>query len=187
MKQNKVAKCKVCRTEFIRYQSTKQVCSVPCAMEFAKQRAEKKRQIEAKEFREETKRLKERLKTKADWLREAQQAFNAYIRIRDKGQPCISCQRHHKGQYHAGHYRTTKAAPQLRFNTFNVFKQCQPCNAHLSGNITEYRINLVKKIGAKKVDFIESNNESRPYSIEYAKRVKKIFRAKSRLYERKFR
>ena len=37
------------------------------------------------------------------------------------------------------------AMPSLRFNTHNVHKQCSACNNHLSGNMIEYRINLIAK------------------------------------------
>lgn len=180
MKQPKPKKCRACKVKFQPRNSLQVACSPRCALDIAKEAREKRERKEIKE-------AKQRIKTKSEWLREAQVAFNAFIRIRDDKEPCISCQRHHRGQYHAGHYRTVKAAPQLRFNLFNVFKQCMPCNAHLSGNITEYRINLVKKISTERVEWIESNNESKPYSIEYAKRVKKIFSKRARLYKKLFR
>lgn len=180
MKQVKPKKCRACKAKFQPRNSLQVACSPRCALEIA--RANK-----LKRDRKEIKEAKQRIKTKAEWLREAQAAFNAFVRIRDDKEPCISCQRFHSGKYDAGHYRTTKAAPQLRFNLWNNHKQCQPCNRHLSGNITEYRINLVKKIGAERVDWIESNNESKPYSIEYARRAKKIFSKRTRLYKKLFR
>lgn len=178
--QVKTKKCKECRKPFTPFNSMAKACSPRCALALVNKEKERK-------FNAETRRLKAKVKTKGQWLKEAQAAFNAFVRVRDQGEPCISCQRHHQGQYHAGHYRTTKAAPQLRFNLFNVFKQCQPCNAHLSGNITEYRINLVKKVGAERVQWIESNQESKPYDIEYARRVKRIFTKRARIYKRLFR
>lgn len=100
------------------------------------------------------------------WAKKAQTAFNSFIRDRDKDLPCVSCNRHHQGQYHAGHYRSVGAAKQLRFTEANCHKQCAPCNNHKSGNITEYRINLIKKIGINKVEQLENNNEVKRYSIE---------------------
>lgn len=99
-------------------------------------------------------------------LRLAQKAFNAFIRERDKNGFCISCGRNHRGQYHAGHYRSIGAAPHLRFNQFNVNKQCAPCNNHKSGNIGEYRINLVAKFGLEKVEWLESQNEPVKLTID---------------------
>lgn len=180
LKPKREKKCKHCKATFKPYNTTQVVCSPKCALMFAEK--QNKRLFDA-----ETRKRKAKLKSRADWLREAQQAFNAFIRVRDHYEPCISCQRHHQGQYHAGHYRTTKAAPQLRFNTYNVFKQCQPCNTHLSGNITEYRINLAKKIGEHRVRQLENNNREARYTIEYAKRIKRIFSKRARLYKKLFR
>lgn len=85
----------------------------------------------------------------------AQTAFNAYIRARDSKEPCISCQRHHSGQYHAGHFKTVSARSELKFNEDNCHKQCAPCNNHLSGNIEHYRPNLINKIGRERVEALD--------------------------------
>ena len=125
--------------------------SYECAVELAKQDREKRLAKEQKKQRsaqrKRDKETRDRLKSRSDHLREAQTVFNKFIRLRDEKAPCISCGRHHKGQYHAGHYRSTGACPELRFEELNVHKQCAPCNDHLSWNIVNYRINLIKKIG----------------------------------------
>lgn len=110
--------------------------------------------------------------------KKAQVAFNSFIRERDKDLSCISCDRHHQGQYHAGHYRSVGAAKQLRFNEINCHKQCAPCNNHKSGNITEYRINLIKKIGISNTEALENNNETRRYSIEEYKEIEALYKLK---------
>jgi hypothetical protein len=118
------------------------------------------------------------IKPKSEYVKEAQTAFNSYIRERDKDLPCISCQRNHSGQYHAGHYRTTKAAPELRFNESNVHKQCSVCNNHLSGNILEYRINLINHLGIEVVEWIEGKHEPKKYSIDDLKSIKEEYKLK---------
>lgn len=110
--------------------------------------------------------------------KKAQIAFNSFIRERDKDLPCISCDRHHQGQYHAGHYRSVGAAKQLRFTEINCHKQCAPCNNHKSGNITEYRINLIKKIGVNNTESLENNNEVKRYSIEEYKEIEALYKLK---------
>ncbi|TEW24926.1 recombination protein NinG, partial [Histophilus somni] len=108
-----------------------------------------------KEERAKIKAVKERLKSRSERLKELQGVFNRFIRLRDKNLPCISCGRYHQGQWHAGHYRSVGACPELRFNEDNVHKQCSVCNNHKSGNVIEYRINLVAKIGVERVEFLE--------------------------------
>jgi hypothetical protein len=144
-----------------------------CAVKTVKEAKQRKR-------KRETKAARDRLKTRSEWAKEAQTAFNAWVRERDYGEPCISCQRHHKGQYHAGHYRTVGACPELRFEPLNCAKQCSVCNLHLSGNLIEYRINLVKKIGAEKVEWLEGPHEPKHYTVEDLKAIKKEYSRKAR-------
>ena len=112
------------------------------------------------------------------WLKKAQASVNAYVRKRDELLPCISCQRHHTGQYHAGHYRSVGSAPELRFEVMQIHKQCAPCNTHLSGNLINYRINLIEKIGQDAVDWIEGPHEPKRYRIEDLKEIDREYRDK---------
>ena len=170
----KLKKCRICNATFEPRASTQVVCSWQCASVFTAKEKEKR---DRKEYREK----KEALKSRRDWLNDAQTAFNAYIRERDKNLPCISCGRHHTGQYHAGHYRSVAAASQLRYNEDNVHKQCQPCNTHKSGNAIEYRINLVKRIGLEKVEKLENDNTVVKWTIEQAKQIKELYNKKLKL------
>lgn len=174
IKEPKLKSCKVCKIKFIPRSSTQVVCSWQCSIAHTSKEKEKR---ERKEYREK----KESLKSRRDWLNEAQTVFNAFIRERDKELPCVSCNRHHQGQYHAGHYRSVAAASQLRFNEDNVHKQCQPCNTHKSGNAIEYRINLVKRIGIERVEQLENDNTVVKLTIEQAKEIKELYNRKLKL------
>ena len=173
-KIDKKRKCSVCEKEFVMMESTTKVCSISCALTYAREKNEAK---EKKEVKAEIRKLKINLKTRSQWLRETQTEFNKYIRLRDRDRPCISCGRHHNGQYHAGHYRSVGACPELRFNENNCQKQCQPCNNHLSGNIVEYRLNLINRIGQQAVDDLESHHPPRKYTIDEIKELKRHYRA----------
>ncbi|SEE39329.1 Bacteriophage Lambda NinG protein [Pseudomonas coleopterorum] len=178
-KRPRPKKCKVatCRASFVPTKSFQIWCSPDCAVVIvrAKQAAERK-SFEQRE-RREIKVRKEKLKSRADHLKETQTVFNEWIRLRDAGLPCVSCGRHHEGQYHAGHYRTVAASPELRFEPLNVHKQCAPCNNHKSGDIVNYRINLMHRIGAERVDWIEGPHEPQRYTIEQLKEIKAHYRA----------
>lgn len=143
-----------------------------CAAEYA-------RQVREKAERKELRARKEKLKTRSQWLKEAQIEFNRYIRERDRDLPCISCGRFHSGAYDAGHYRSVGAAPQLRFDETNCHKQCVPCNQHKSGNAIEYRQGLISKIGRERVESLEGNNCIVKWTIEDAKRIKAEYKAKT--------
>lgn len=177
MSEPKETKCKVCGKPFIKtFSSTQKVCSPVCAIKLARDNAQKaQEQAEKKKLKER----KAKLKGRSEWLKEAQSVFNKFIRLRDKDQPCISCGRYHQGKYDAGHYRSVGACPELRFCEINCFRQCVPCNQHKSGNIIEYRINLVKRIGADKVAWLErQDHEPKKYTIEDCKEIIKYYKAK---------
>ena len=172
----KSKKCKACGEEFTPTQTFQKWCSTRCALELIDEKKEQKK-------RREIKAAKQKLKTKGDYMKEAQTAFNRYIRQRDIHLPCISCGRLHQGQWHAGHYRTTKAAPELRIGPdaeWNCHRQCAPCNNHKSGDIVNYRIELVKRIGADRVAWLEGPHELKRYTIEDLQAIKKKYNAKYR-------
>ncbi len=112
------------------------------------------------------------------WMKRAQAAFNAWVRARDEGQPCISCGRHHQGQYHAGHYRPAGSNPELRFEPDNCHLQCAPCNSHLSGNLTAYRPALIAKIGLDRVEWLEGSHEPRRYRREDYQAIEAEYKSK---------
>lgn len=80
---------------------------------------------------------------------------HAYIRERDKNLPCISCGKFAKLE--AGHYIADGSSSFLRFNLDNIHGQCMSCNRYGHGNLINYRIGLVKKIGEDKVKWLEDN------------------------------
>ena len=111
-------------------------------------------------------------------LKKTQQIFNKYIRLCDDKQPCISCGRFHSGQYHAGHYLTVGANPELRFDPENCHKQCSACNNHLSGNLVNYRVSLIHKIGIEKVESLEGHHPPKRYTIDNLKTLQKWYKRK---------
>lgn len=131
------------------------VCSPTCAVYAVEIKRGKAAIKAAAEDRRLTRAALVRLKSRAQLIREAQTAFNAWVRVRDAQLPCVSCGRMHEGQWHAGHYRSAGSRPDLRFDPANVHKQCAPCNTHLSGNPIPYRVTLIQRIGPAEVDRLE--------------------------------
>ncbi|MDW8843931.1 recombination protein NinG [Pseudomonas carnis] len=181
-KPRRPKKCSVssCKASFIPRESFQTWCSPDCAVAIARDRQQRKRKALAQVERREIKVRKEKLKSRADHLKDTQHAFNAWVRARDAALPCISCGRHHEGQYHAGHYRTVGANPELRFEPLNAWKQCAPCNNHLSGNLINYRISLLQRIGEEKVAWLEGPHEAKKYTVEELKAMTAEYRAKTR-------
>lgn len=178
-KQPRAKKCQnpACAESFIPQRLGQKVCSPACALAIAPQNQQRARKAIDQLERREIKARKEKLKSRAEHLKDAQAAVNEYVRLRDKDHPCISCGRHHQGQYHAGHYRTTAAHPELRFELLNIHKQCAPCNNHKSGDIVNYRINLVAKIGAEAVEWLEGPHEPQKLTVDEIKAITAKYRA----------
>jgi len=154
-------------------------CDNECRIEYGIKKTDKLRakhkQIVDKKFNKKKREFK--LNDKPYRTTEAQAAFNSYIRYRDSKEPCISCQRYHDGQYHAGHFKTTKARPDLRFNVDNCHKQCAPCNNNLSGNIGEYITHLINKIGQQRFDELTRVNIKK-YTCEELKDIEIYYKTK---------
>lgn len=180
----KAKRCKSCRETFIPSRPLQSACGVQCAIALTNAGKEKARKAKEARERQEHRAAKERIKTKGEHAKEAQAAFNEFIRLRDKDLPCVSCGRHHQGQYHAGHFRSIGGNPELRFIEMNVHKQCAPCNNHKSGNLVKYRVELINRIGSIRVEFLEGPHEPRRYTIEDLKEIKSEYRAKVRELKR---
>ena len=150
-------------------------CDIAC---YGLHKAKKDRESRDKRKRKEHAERKESIKTKAEHARESQAAFNAWIRARDRGLPCISCDKPDDGshQRHASHYRSRGACPEIAYEPLNVHTSCAQCNTMKSGNILEYRIRLVKKIGQAAVDWLEGPHEAKRYTIDELKEIKARYR-----------
>ena len=181
-KPAKPKKCRVatCRASFVPAKPFQSWCSPDCAVAIIRQRQDKQRKSFAQRERREIKVRKEKLKSRADHLKDTQQAFNAWVRARDAALPCVSCGHHHQGKYDAGHYRTVGSNPALRFEPMNCHRQCSPCNTRLSGNIVNYRIELVKRIGAEAVEWLEGPHEAKKYTVDELKAMTADYRAKTK-------
>lgn len=179
LKEVKQKTCKACGEKFTpSFNSTQVVCSIKCAQAHAPANHEKARKAIDQRERREIKVRKEKLKTRADHLKETQVVVNQYIRLRDADLPCVSCGRFHDGQWHAGHFRSAGGHPELRFEPLNIWRQCAPCNTHKSGDLVNYRAELVRRIGPEKVEWLEGPHEAKRYTIEDLKAIKAEYRAK---------
>jgi len=182
---NKINGCKV---EFVRWNSlTQKCCSTECSIQYATTtNAEKRR----KAFDRETRHRKEALKTVTQLIQECQRTcFNPWIRFRDRNEPCISCgdlyptlRDKFGGVWDAGHFLSTGSTPELRFHEDNCHRQCKSCNSPGPNKsrwvAAEYRVNLIKKIGIQRVEWLEGPHDAAKYTREDVKDLKALFRRK---------
>ena len=94
------------------------------------------------------------------WLKALQKEVNKFIRLRDKGQPCIACGTVWKPSFQASHFIPQGRSSFLRFDERNIHSGCIRCNLFVGGgNIHGYRRRLASKrlSGWKKIN-IELKN-----------------------------
>lgn len=184
--KQRTKKCKCgCKQTFTPRNSLQVAATVDCAMKLArKQRESAERQV-AKVAHKADREAKEKLKTRSDWIKEAQTAFNAFVRFRDRDQPCICCgQPLHSGevggQYDCGHYRSVGSAPHMRFDERNAHAQRKQCNRWGSGRAVDYRIGLIARIGLEAVEDLEADQSVRKWTIDELKAIRDEYRTRLR-------
>lgn len=167
--------CKQCNTQFTPVRPMQNVCSPRCALRKVRaDKAEEKKTLKAR---------KEAIKTIPQLIKEAQVEFNAYIRLRDSGKPCICCglplgTGEVGGGFDAGHYRSTGSASHLRFHEDNCHGQRKQCNRYGAGRAVDYRIGLIARIGLERVLALESDNTTRKWTREELIAIKQTYRDK---------
>ncbi len=179
--------CQWCREPFAPVRALQKVCSPLCASRLVESKADKKR---AKEKAAEARRDREKriaLKTIPELKKEAQIAFNAYIRARDRlaGHPCICCGRpldwgRLGGAVDAGHYRSTGSADHLRFREDNCHAQRSDCNRFGAGRAVDYRIGLLSRIGRDRLEALETDNAPHKWTRTELIAIRDEYRAKAR-------
>ncbi|UVH51586.1 recombination protein NinG [Pseudomonas sp. CBS] len=190
-KERKKKTCKnpACGISFPPQRLGQAVCSPKCGLAIKDINQAKARKSLAQVERREIKIRKEKLKSRGEHMREAQQAFNEYVRTRDQaaGHLCISSGKPldwSGNAVDAGHYRSVGSAPHLRFDERNCHAQSKQDNRFLSGNAVDYRIGLIARIGQEAVDALEADQSVRKYSVEQIKGIKAYYRAKTRELKR---
>ena len=177
-------RCKVCKQQFRPTRPMQPTCgNYECQVSYAQQVADKARKKREKVERAADRQKREKLKTRSDWIKDAQIAFNAYIRGRDAGRPCICCGRTLTsdglgGGYDAGHYRSVGSAPHLRFDERNCHAQSKQCNRYGAGRAVDYRIGLVARIGLDAVEALERDQSTAKWTIDQLREIRDTYRAK---------
>jgi hypothetical protein len=183
----KLRKCAVkgCDNRFQARNMGHRACGPECAALLVVADRIRREAKQAKQERAEIREHKEKLKTLSDWIKDVQRVFNAYVRERDRDQPCICCGRDktaasglYSHGWDCGHYRSTGSAPHLRFHEDNAHRQLVYCNRDRSGNAVEYRAGLIARIGLARVEALEADNSPRHYTIEDLKQIKATYKAK---------
>jgi hypothetical protein len=171
-------RCKACKATFAPSRPLQSVCGPSCGLELAKAKREKAERAQD--------RVKlERFKTIPQLIAEAQGAFNAYIRARDRldGHVCISSGRPldwSGNSVDAGHYRSVGSASHLRFDERNCHAQSKHDNQWKSGNAVDYRLGLIGRIGLEAVEALEADNRVHKWTKDELRGIKAEYVARLR-------
>jgi len=173
----KARKCKYCKQPFEPSVFLQKNCFDPnCVTEWIND-------VKQKNWQKKKAKLKADLMTVQDYIKLAQQVFNKYIRLRDEGNVCISCQKKPLKE-NAGHFYNANNHWSVRFDERNVHLQCEHCNTFLSGNLIYYRENLLKKIGIEEFENLSAEAmKTRKFTIEELKEIIATYKKKCKELE----
>jgi len=171
------AKCPQCRTRFtpeergLRIHSDCVDAWYTAHREKQTKKAEAKRKKDAAADKRVTKQKLDGMKTVPMLIKEADRAFQAWVKERDRqaGYDCISSGRPLEWgtlKTNAGHFRSKGAASALRYHPDNCHAQSQHDNLYKSGNISAYRVRLIERIGLERVEALECMNAVHQWTRE---------------------
>ena len=164
-----------------------QECQAKFAIEAIDKQRKKRQSAERVAAKEDRKVIRQKLddmRTRPQLIKALGVAFRAWVRARDEGKECISCDTILEkrgrvgGDYDAGHFRSVGSAKHLEFDERNVHGQCKYCNDRLKGNPIEYRKKLSARIGLHEVEELESDQGDRKYSKQQLREMISYYRSK---------
>lgn len=178
-------RCPQCKTKLAPGQRIHPECIAPWAdaqAEKAKRAGAKKARAAAKVERASIRARKEAIKTIAQLIADAQIAFNAFIRERDKWKGCFVCGRpftDKPGQVqHAGHVRSRGAAGHLRFTEENCHGECEGCNGPHGAKPHQIEAGAIARIGPERYAELCADNTPHKWQRGELIAIKHTYRAK---------
>lgn len=188
-----VKRCKACRGAFTPASDMQTHCRAQaCADALAAEVTQRRLRREAKERRqaeklenESIRARKEALKGIPELKREAQQAFNAWVRYRDQGKGCFVCGAPLRlggvgGGFDAGHIRSRSQADHLRYDERNVHGQCKPCNAPGATKDHEMRAAAERLLGKEMADALYADNRVIKWDRDWLRNIRDNYRNRVR-------
>lgn len=173
------SKCEVCRKSFVKANGMQVVCGLACSIA----KVQRDKIAKAKDERKKDKAKKRDQMKLSEFNKEAQKAFNAWVRFRDRDKGCICCGKpfgpmRPGGNMDAGHYLSRGSAQHLRFDERNVFGQRKNCNRPGGTTRQAFRDGVISRIGLEAVEALESDQTIRHYTREELEAITATYRAK---------
>lgn len=112
-----------------------------------------------KEQRQQEVKKREENRSKSYYEGKLQTEINHIVRLIDSDKGCISCEHGWKANFtrqaQAGHRISRGSNATLKFNVFNIYKQCTICNKDLHGNERNYDKGILSHYGQETLDLIQ--------------------------------
>ena len=170
----KQRKCPECGVKYVKVRAVQPTCgNLDCNISFAEKVAAKAARKREKIQRALDAEKLDSLRPIKYWKAKLKEVMHLYVRLRDEGKPCISCDTilvrlgRVGGDYDAGHCRSVGSAKHLEFDAErNIHGQCKQCNNHKAGNYAEYCRRLPARIGQEAFDALMSDQNARHYTVE---------------------
>lgn len=182
-------KCKHCRESFMP-ERVGQIVHASCVLDYVKAlsakkqaQAKAKQRAEAKVERAQIRHRKEAIKKTSELVAPAQDAFNAYIRARDRDKGCFVCGKPFPvgqmgGDFDAGHVRSRGAAKHLRFNEDNCHGECKECNAPWGAKPHQIEAGAIRRIGQERYEALKNDNTPHKWTKEELRQIRATYKQK---------
>jgi hypothetical protein len=186
LRSTKPPKCKQCRRRLEQLRPG-QMVHEECVEAYVLRLRAKMLEAAQKKERAETRAKREEMKSQRRLIAEAQEAFNEFIRERDRDAGCFVCDasfQHTEGSLggvmDAGHVRSRGAASHLRFHEDNCHGECKNCNASFGAKPHEIEEGAIRRIGQERFDALKTNNRPHKWTREELRGIRDTYRAKAK-------
>jgi len=130
-----------------------------CKNHAVSQAISKVRQNSIKAAKNEHKQKVDSARSKSYFEKQLQTEINSIVRLIDNDKGCISCDhgwsKEPTRQWHSGHRLSIGSNPTIRYNLFNIYKQCSICNNWKSGNERMYDKGIIDHYYIELLDYIK--------------------------------
>jgi len=161
-------------------------CDYSCASEYGIKKSRDTREKQAKKKqRAEKKQFKDN--DLPHQIQLTRFRCNEMVRWLDRGLSCISCSKPWADNFHAGHFLSVGAHPEIRFDPRNIHGQCPGCNIGSERRkafgrtvANDYRVNLIARHGEGLMEWLDGPHPVAKLKCHDLQEMRKVFCAETK-------
>jgi len=178
----KICKFEGCESEAINFPNST-IKQKYCREHAISHTVSKVRKEYIKTAKKEHKQKVDQSSSKSYFEKQLQTEVNSIVRLIDNDKGCISCDhgwtKESTRQWHSGHRLSIGSNPTIRYNLFNIYKQCSICNNWKSGNERMYDKGIIDHYCVELLDYIKQlPNEYKEIHLSFDDLKMAIIKAK---------